>query len=155
MNFAKACEMIKAIKTSNPPPAKPKPMQTPAQANWEQAKTNRDKVESDAKYSAALKEATMLYSSCTNKLGSRKIAAMMDRKYSLEGSTLNYETILGYTNKKLIGVSPEKRGPESKIPVCFWELLNCHISMAQMEGREKTKPRHLKVLIETALKNSM
>ena len=77
-----------------------------------------------------------------------------NKKHSLKNKTLKYATIINQTTKKGVGLLPEKKGHKSKIPVCFWELLNCQISMTQMEGREETKPRHLKALIGAALKNT-
>ena len=98
--------------------------------------------------SAALAEATTMYASRTNKLGARKIAIQINRKHSLKKPhALNHATIINQVKQKRVGRSPQKKGPPSKIPICFWELLNYHISMTQMEGREETKPRHLKALI--------
>ena len=36
----------------------------------------------------------------------------------------------------------------------LWDLLECHISMIQLEGKEETKPRHLKSFIGVALRNT-
>ena len=94
-------------------PKRPKPRQTPEQANWNQSMKNSDKLEQDTKYSAALKEATTLYSLKSNKLGCRKVAALMNAKHSLEGRTINYRTLVKYTTKGSIGKSPEKLGRKS------------------------------------------
>jgi hypothetical protein len=63
---------------------------------------NSDKLEQDTKYSAALKEATTLYSLKSNKLGCRKVAALMSAKYNLERRTVNYRTLIKYTAKGLV-----------------------------------------------------
>ena len=128
-------------------PTRQKPRQTPSQANWSQSTAKHNKLEGDTKYSAALKKATTLYCLQTNSLGSRKNADLMNSKHKLEERKLNYKTIQNYKKKDLVGKSPEKRGHPSKVPLPFWFLLNCHISMAQLEGREEMKPRHLKAII--------
>ena len=135
-------------------PTRPKPLQIPGQASWSQSKAKSDKLDGDSKYSVALKEATTLYSLRTNSLGCQKVAALMNKKHQLTDRKLNYRSILNYTKKDLVGKSPEKRGRPSRVPLPFWELLNCHISMTQLEGREETKPRHLKAIIGAALKNT-
>jgi hypothetical protein len=131
-----------------------KPRLTPRQANWCKSKAKDDKSVMDTKYSAALKEATLLYALPTNTLGSRKLAASINKKHQLVDRILNYKTLQNYTKNGIIGRSPEKRGPAARLPLPFMELLESHISMTQLEGREETKPRHLKTLIGAALKNT-
>ena len=78
----------------------------------------------------------------------------MNEKHKLEKRKITRMTLKNYVDQKNIGVSPEKRGPASKILLPFWDLLDCHVSMTQLEGKEETKPRHMKALIGAALKNS-
>ena len=131
-----------------------KPRLTPRQANWYNAKAKHDKSEADTQYSAALKEATLLYGSSTNSLGSRKLADHMNTKHGLVDRKLNYKTIQNYKKNGMVGKSPEKRGPAARLPLPFLELLESHITMTQLEGREETKPRYLKAIIGVALLNT-
>jgi hypothetical protein len=78
----------------------------------------------------------------------------MNTKHKLKGRTLAHSTIRNYIKKKKIGKLPEKRGPMGTLPLLFWDLLNCHVSMSQLEGKAETKPRHLKALIGAALMNT-
>ena len=128
-----------------------RPRLTGKQANYVQSKAKESKKESDEIYKAALKEATTLYKSKSNKLGLRRIAADMNNKDKLRKRKLNHETVHQYIGKNKIGQSPDARGPLSKIPMPFCDLLNCHIAMTQLEGKEETTPRFLKVLIGAAL----
>ena len=107
----------------------------------------------DTKYSAALKEATVLYRLPNNTLGSQKVADQINKKHQLVGRTLNYKTLQNYKRNDMIGWSPEKRGPLARLPLQFLELLESHIAMTQLEGREEEKPRHLKTIAVAALKN--
>ena len=78
----------------------------------------------------------------------------MNEKHELEKRKITRMTLKNYVYQKKVGVSPEKRGPESKILLSFWDLLDCHVSMTQLEEKEETKPRHLKALIWAALKDT-
>ena len=134
--------------------SKRRPRRTPGQTNWDTSKTQSDKYDSDVKYSAALKEATLLHRAKSNKLSYGQIVKKTNRKHGLEGKVLTKTTLHRYLKQDHVGMSPTKRGRRSIIPQPFWDLLNCHVSMTQLEGREETKPRHLKALIGAALKNT-
>ena len=67
------------------------------------------------------------------------------------GGRLSHNRMHNYTDKNKIGNSPEKRGPVATPPLLFWNLLNCHFSMSQLEGKVGMKPWHLKALLGKAL----
>ena len=93
-------------------------------------------------------------SSSTNSLGSQKLADRMNNKHQLVDRKLNYKTIQNYKKNGMVGQSPDKRGPTTRLPLPFLELLESHITMTQLEGREETKPRYLKAIIGAALLNT-
>ena len=71
----KCVKVRKAIKEKaacNSPPAKRKLRDAFAQTNWGQSKMNIDKVETDAKYNAALKKRCM-FLALLNTLGAQKL----------------------------------------------------------------------------------
>ena len=78
----------------------------------------------------------------------------MNTKHGLVDRKLNYKTIQNYKKNGMVGKSPEKRGPAARLPLPFLELLESHIAMTQLEGREETKPRYLKAIIGAALMNT-
>ena len=88
----------------------------------------------DTKYSTALKEATLLYDSPTNTLGSHKLADHINEKHQFVDRTLDYKTLQSYKRKDMIGRSLEKRGPAARLPFPFLELLESRIFMTQLEG---------------------
>ena len=78
----------------------------------------------------------------------------MNEKYDLPKKKKVMKTsVYNDFNTNRLGISPVKKGPKQNIPLYFWNLLDCHISMTQLEGKEETKPRKLKALIGAALKN--
>ena len=58
-------------------------------------------------------------------------------QYKLKGKRLAHSTMHNYTDKNKIGKLPEKRGPMDTFPLLFWDLLNCHVSMSQLERKTK------------------
>ena len=68
-----------------------------------------------------------------------------------EDKNITKSTLENYVMKNKVGVSPEKMGRAPKLPLCFWDLLDAHIDVTQLEGNSECKPRHLKALIGAAL----
>ena len=78
----------------------------------------------------------------------------MNKEHNLTQRKIVHSTMRNYIQQQNIGKSLDKRGSESQIPIEFWDLLRCHISMAQLEGKGETKLWHLKRLIGAALRNT-
>ena len=80
------------------------------------------------------------------------IVSQMNEKYDItEGRKLSKSTLQRYVAEKKIGVSPDKRGPSPTLPGEFWELLDAHTDITQLEGNAETKPRMLKAIIGASL----
>ena len=130
---------------------RPKPRATQHQANYNASVKKATKEDKDLLVKTALKEGTIAYTSRA-KTSYRKIAAEMNMKHGLTGKAKLTKTILHkYVKDGMIGVSPMKRGPQRILPSSFWDLLNSHVSMTQLEGVGETKPRVMKALIGAAL----
>ena len=145
--------------SSNSMTLRPTPRLTQHQKNWTSVVNKQSKVHTENRYKAALKEGTTLYvegRDSGNKQSYDKIAQKMNAKYDLQGTKrmVTKTTLHTYVNNANIGTSPMKRGPAPSLPPQFLELLNCHVSMTQLEGKEETKPRMLKALIGAALKGT-
>ena len=92
-----------------------------------------------------------------NKMSYVKVCDLMNTKYKLndEKKKLTKSSVQRYINEyKIVGGSPLKSGPKSKVPPSFWELLNCHVTMAQLEGKAELRPRMMKALIGVCIKNT-
>lgn len=138
---------------------RPTPRLTQQQKNWTVVAEKQSTENIASRYKAALKEGTMLYArgrDSGNKISYDKIAEQMNAKHELNGRkrSLKKGTLYNYVNNSLIGSSPRKKGPAPVLPPQFLDLLDCHVSMTQLQGTEETKPRMLKALIGAALKGT-
>ena len=130
------------------------PYRTMKQTNFGQSVANSVKSDIDSRYKSALKEGTGLKK--RGDMSYASIASMMNEKYELvEGERrLTKSTLHNYVKKKKIAVSPDRRGPAPRLPLAFWDLLDAHIDVTQLEGNQECKPRHLKALIGASLTNT-
>ena len=74
----------------------------------------------DTKYSTALKEVMLLCHSPTDTLGSQKLTDHINEKHQLVGRTLNYKILKKYKRNNMIGWSPDKRGPMTRLLSHSW-----------------------------------
>ncbi len=63
-------------------------------------------------------------------------------------------TLSTYVKAKKVNQSQLKQGPKATLPKLFYDLLECHVSMAQVSGTQECKPCHLKGLIGAAIHNT-
>ena len=141
----------------------PPPKRTPKQANYDRKVANAKKEDIDSRYKAALKEGTKMYTdgqdptTKVDRISYDNVCDLMNVKYKLNDGKkkLTKTSMHRYINQhKLVGGSPLKKGPKSKVPPSFFELLNSHVTMAQLEGKAEVKPRMMKALIGVCIKNT-
>ena len=140
-----------------------RPKRTPKQVNYDIKLAKANKADNDSRYKEALKEGTKMYTdgqdptSEVKKISLRGVCDEMNTKHELNGGKkkLNKTSLERYVNDhKIVGGSPLKTGPKPKLPLPFWDLLNCHVTMLQLEGKAEAKSGLMKALIAVCIKNT-
>ena len=139
-----------------------RPRRTSKQKNYDDKISKQVTATVEDRYKKALKMATTEYvqgqdpTSNVNRISYRAVADKYNAQEKLpQFRQLNRSTIERYIKEhKMVGQSPLKKGPSSKVPLELWDILDCQVSMSQLEGKVEMKPRLLKGLIGAAIKNT-
>ena len=126
------------------------------QASTERIKKKERKKENEELYKNACKEATSLFSTRDSGESLRTLVFRLNEKYNLNVAgrqRLTKTTISRLVQQGMAGQSPVKRGPATKIPLVFLQLLAAHVEVCQV-GTGELNSKELKRLISASISGS-
>ena len=126
---------------------------SPRQASEARLKNKEARDSLNQRYSKAFKEATILMSSARKKDSSKQTAdqvlQQLNEAHNLIGTakTLSRSTVYRAVSNGLIGKSPMKKGPQTKIPSALLEVVAVHAEVCQVGDEGELRGREIKRLI--------
>jgi hypothetical protein len=123
---------------------------SPKQASAKRLEAKRTRLDYDARYKAAFKDATNLVAATTGE-PVQAICNRLNRAFNLDGKKrLARSTIYQATKNGLAGVSPMKKGPQPKIQINFLEMVATHAEICQV-GDGELRGKDLRRLIGASM----
>ena len=128
---------------------------SPKQASAAKLEAKRLKLDYDGRYKEAFKDATNLVAAATRSEGNKResVQSICDRlnaEFNLDGKKLARSTVYQAAKDGLARTSPEKMGPEPKIPVQFLKVVATHAEVCQV-GDGELRGRDLKIKIGASM----
>ena len=123
---------------------------SPKQASVARLEAKRLKLDYDARYKTAFKDATNLVAGGNSREPVNSICKRLNAGFNLDQKRLTRSTVYQAVRDGRAGTSPQKKGPPPKIPASLLEVVVTHAQVCQV-GDGELKGRDLKRLIGASI----